>query len=408
MSIYNTAVNKPISTLMVFVAIMVLGVASYLQLPVDLYPKMDPPYITVMATYPGANASDIEENVTKILEDQLNSVDNLEDLTSISYDNLSVISLEFDWEVNLDEASNDVRDAVDKSIQKLPDDIDRPTIMRFNTSMMPILIYAITAEESYSGIDKILDDKLITRLNRVEGIASVMIAGAPERVVYVDIDPNKLDAYNLTLEQIGSKILAENKDISSGNVKMGQMDYTLRVEGEFKESDQIKDIVLGTQNNKTIYLRDVADVRDGLKDITLEQSINRGDGAVLLITKQTDANAVAVAKNAKEQVELAIKELPTDINFQIISDNSDFIVGAINNLQSSLMYALIFVIIVVFLFLGRWRATFIIALTIPISLIVAFIYLFVTGESLNIISLSSLSIAIGMVDRKSTRLNSSH
>ena len=397
MSIYNTAVNKPISTLMVFVAIMVLGIASYLQLPVDLYPKMDPPYITVMATYPGANASDIEENVTKILEDQLNSVDNLEELTSISYDNLSVISLEFDWEVNLDEASNDVRDAVDKSIQSLPDDIDRPTIMRFNTSMMPILIYAITAEESYSGIDKILDDKLITRLNRVEGIASVMISGAPERVVYVDIDPNKLDAYNLTLEQIGSKILAENKDISSGNVKMGQMDYTLRVEGEFKESDQIKDIVLGTQNNKTIYLRDVADVRDGLKDITLEQSINRGDGAVLLITKQTDANAVAVAKNAKEQVELAIKELPTDINFQIISDNSDFIVGAINNLQSSLMYALIFVIIVVFLFLGRWRATFIIALTIPISLIVAFIYLFVTGESLNIISLSSLSIAIGMV-----------
>lgn len=397
MSIFTTAVNKPISTLMIFVAVLVLGIASYLSLPVDQYPKMDPPYITVMATYPGANAADIEENVTKILEDQLNSVDDLKEITSTSYDNLAVISLEFEWEVNLDEASNDVRDAVDKSMQRLPDDIDRPTIMRFNTSMMPILIYAVTAKESYSGLDKIIDDKLITRLNRVDGVASVTLAGAPERVVYIDLDPNQLDAYHLTVEQIGNKILAENQDISSGSVKIGLMDYSLRVEGEFDESDQIKDIVLGTLNNRTIYLHDVAKVRDTIKDITLEQTINRGDGGVLLITKQTDANAVAVAKEAKKQLELAQKEMPTDIHFQIITDNSDFIVKSINNLQETLLYALVFVILVVFLFLGRWRATFIVALTIPISLIVAFIYLFATGESLNVISLSSLSIAIGMV-----------
>ena len=397
MSIYNSAVNKPISTLMVFLAILVLGVASYIQLPVDQYPKMDPPYLTVMASYPGANASDIEENVTKILEDNLNAVDGLKEMTSKSYDNLGVITLEFNWESNLDEASNDVRDAVDKAMIKLPDDIDRPTIMRFNTSMMPILIYAVTANESYPGIDKIIDDKVITRMNQVDGIASVILSGSPERVVYVDLDPNQLDAYNLTLEQIGSKIKAENRDVASGNVKMGDMDYSLRVEGEFEESDQIKDIVLGTHNDKTIYLHDVATVRDTIKDITLEQLINRGDGCVLLITKQTDANAVAVAKEAKKQLEIAIKELPSDIKFDIISDNSEFIINSINNLQSSLLYALIFVILVVFLFLGRWRATFIIALTIPISLIVAFIYLFATGESLNMISLSSLSIAIGMV-----------
>ena len=383
--------------MMIFLAILVLGVASYLQLPVDQYPKMDPPYITVMATYPGANASDIEENVTKILEDQLNSVDELKELTSTSYDNLSVISLEFEWEANLDEASNDVRDAVDKAMNSLPDDIDRPTIMRFSTSSMPILIYAVTAKESYPGLNKILDDKVVTRLNRVDGVASITVAGAPERVVYVELDPNRLDAYNLTLQDIGNRIAAENMDISSGNVKMGDMDYTLRVEGEFDESDQIKDIVLGTQDGKTIFLRDVANVRDTIKDITLEQTVNRGNGGVLMVSKQTDANAVAVAEEAKAELELAMKELPADIEFQIISDNSDFIVKAVNNLQETLMYALIFVVLIVFLFLGRWRATFIIALTIPISLIVAFIYLFATGESLNVISLSSLSIAIGMV-----------
>ena len=397
MSIYNTAVNKPISTLMVFLAILVLGVASYLQLPVDQLPKMDPPYLTVMATYPGANASDIEENVTKILEDQLNSVDDLKELTSTSYDNLAVISLEFEWEANLDEASNDVRDAVDKAMQDLPDDIDRPTIMRFNTSMIPILTYAVTAKESYSGINKILDDKVVTRLNRVDGVAAVTVTGAPERVVYVDLDPNKLDAYNLTLEQIGNKILAENIDVSAGSVKMGNMDYSMRVEGEFEESDQIKNIVIGRTEDKAIFLRDVATVRDTLQDITLEQTVNRGRGCVLMISKQTDANAVAVAEEAKAELELAIKELPSDIHFQIISDNSDFIIKAIDNLQESLLYALLFVVLIVFLFLGRWRATFIIALTIPISLIVAFIYLYATGESLNVISLSSLSIAIGMV-----------
>ena len=397
MSIYNTAVNKPISTLMVFLAILVVGVASYLQLPVDQLPKMDPPYLTVMATYPGANASDIEENVTKILEDQLNSVDDLKELTSTSYDNLAVISLEFEWEANLDEASNDVRDAVDKAMQDLPDDIDRPTIMRFNTSMIPILTYAVTAKESYSGINKILDDKVVTRLNRVDGVAAVTVTGAPERVVYVDLDPNKLDAYNLTLEQIGNKILAENIDVSAGSVKMGNMDYSMRVEGEFEESDQIKNIVIGRTEDKAIFLRDVATVRDTLQDITLEQTVNRGRGCVLMISKQTDANAVAVAEEAKAELELAMKELPSDIHFQIISDNSDFIIKAIDNLQESLLYALLFVVLIVFLFLGRWRATFIIALTIPISLIVAFIYLYATGESLNVISLSSLSIAIGMV-----------
>ena len=330
MSIYSTAVNKPISTLMIFTAILVLGIASYLQLPVDQYPKMDPPYITVMAAYPGANASDIEENVTKILEDQLNSVDELKEMTSTSYDNLSVVSLEFEWEVNLDEASNDVRDAVDKAMQDLPDDMDRPTIMKINTSSMPILIYAVTAKESYPGLDKIIDDKLITRLNRVDGLASAVLSGGPERVVYVDLDPNKLDAYNLTLEQIGSKIQAENMDVASGNVKMGLMDYSLRVEGEFEESDQIKDIVLGTMNNRTIYLHDVATVRDTVKDITLEQTINRRDGGVLMITKQTDANAVEVAEQAKKEIELAKKELPSDIQFQIISDNSRFIIQSVD------------------------------------------------------------------------------
>lgn len=397
MSIFSTAVEKPISTMMVFVAVIVIGVYSYITLPIDQYPKMDPPYITVMATYPGANATDIEQNVTKQLEDQLNSVDDLKEMTSTSYDNLSVVTLEFEWGINLDNASNDVRDAVDKAMNNLPDDIDRPTIMRISTSMMPTLVYAVTAEQSYSGLYKILDDKVIMNLNRVDGVASAYVSGIAERVVYVDLDPNKLDAYNLTLSQIGNTILAENKDISAGNVKVGKEDYSLRVEGEFEESDEIKNIPIALSEGKTVKLSDIASVRDTLKDITLETQVNRQNGCILLVTKQSDANAVAVASEARAEIEKAQKELPSDIKFQMITDNSDFIIKAIDNLKETLFYALLFVVIVVFFFLGRWRSTFVIALTIPISLIVAFIYLAVTDGSLNTITLMSLSIAIGMV-----------
>ncbi len=382
---------------MVFVAIMVIGIYSYITLPIDQYPKMDPPYITVMATYPGANATDIEQNVTKQLEDQLNSVDDLKEMTSTSYENLGVVTLEFEWGINLDNASNDVRDAVDKAMNSLPDDIDRPTIMRISTSMIPTLVYAVTADQSYSGLYKILDDKVVMNLNRVDGVASAYVSGIAERVVYVDLDPNKLDAYNLTLSQIGNAILAENKDVSSGNVKVGIEDYSLRVEGEFNESDEIKNVSLSLGNDKTIKISDIASVRDTLKDITLETQVNRRNGCVLLVTKQSDANAVAVASNARAEIEKAQKTLPSDIKFQMISDNSDFIIKAIDNLKETLFYALLFVVIVVFFFLGRWRSTFVIALTIPISLIVAFIYLAVTDGSLNTITLMSLSIAIGMV-----------
>ncbi len=397
MSIYETAVEKPISTLMVFLAIIVIGIYSYVTLPVDQYPKMDPPYITVMATYAGATASDVEENITKPLEDQLNSVDDLKEMTSSSYENLSVVTLEFEWGIDLDNASNDVRDAVDKAMNNMPDGIDRPTIMRISTSMMPVLVYAVTAEQSFGGLYKILDDKVVMQLNRVDGVASAYVSGMAERVVYVDLDPNKLDAYGLTIEGIGSVILAENKDLSAGNIKIGRDDYVLRVEGEFEESDEIKDLVLSVGDGKTVRLRDIATVRDTLRDITLEQLVNRKSGALLLVTKQSDANAVAVCEDAKAAIEDAKKTLPADIQFQMINDSSDFIIKAINNLQSTLLYALISVVIVVFVFLGRWRSTFVIGMTIPISLIVAFIYLAATDGSINTITLMSLSIAIGMV-----------
>lgn len=397
MSIYSSAVEKPITTVMIFVAVVVFGLFSLVQLPIDYYPEMEPPFISVMTTYPGANAADIEENITKLLEDALNSVENMKEITSRSMDNLSVVSVEFEWGSNLDEASNNVRDAVDMVLESLPDNVKRPSIFKLNTSMMPIMMYTITAEESYASLDKLIEEKIINRINRIDGVGSSGLGGAPERVVYIDVDPARLQAYNLTLEQIGGIISAENANMPSGNLKMGLMDYQVRIEGEFPESDVIKELMIGTANGKSIYIKDVAQVRDTIKDVTMYQKVDGKDGAMLFVMKQSSANSVQVCRKIAKEIEDAKTTLPSDVRIEVLNDSSDFIMESIMNLAETLMYALIFVVFVVFVFLGRWRATIIIAITIPISLIAGLIYLFVTGQSLNVISLSSLSIAIGMV-----------
>lgn len=397
MSIYSSAVKKPITTIMIFLAVIIFGLYSLTRLPVDLYPEVEFPAISVVTIYAGANASDIETNVSKPIEDACNSVENLKEINSTSRDNMSIVTLEFEWETNLDEAANNIRNSLEFVKKNLPDGAETPIIYKFNSSMMPILLYSVVAKESYPGIEKLLDEKLVNRLNRIDGVGSVFIAGAPGRAVYVEVDPRKIEAYNMSVEMIGGILQAENFNLPAGNVEMGQMDYQLKVEGEFANSDQVKEVVLGSFNGQTIYLKDVATVRDTVKDMSLDERINGVQGIRMFIMKQSGGNTIAVARDVKKELEEIKKTLPPDVKIEPIFDSSEFITHSVNNLSETLLYALLFVVLVVLFFLGRWRATFIIVLTIPISLIVAFIYLSVTGSSINIISLASLSIAIGMV-----------
>ena len=397
MSIYESAVKKPVTTIMVFVAVIVFGVYSLVNLPVDIYPEIEFPAITVFTTYPGANAADIETNISKPIEDALNTVDNLKTITSTSQDNISVVSLEFEYETDLSEAANDIRDALSLLEKFLPEEADKPTIFKFSSSMIPILMYSITAEESYEGIAKMLDEKIVNPLNRIEGIGSITLIGTPIRQIKVEVDPRRLEAYNMTIEQIGGVLRAENMNMPAGNIKMGQMSYPLRVEGEFASSDHVKDIVLGNFNGQAIYLKDVATVSDSIKEMTMDEKLNGKQGIRMMVMKQSGANTVKIAREVSKQIEALSPNLPSDVEIQVVFDTSEFIKGSINNLTQTLMYALLFVILVVLFFLGRWRATFIIVLTIPISLVVSFIFLYITDSSINIISLSALSIAIGMV-----------
>lgn len=397
MSLYGSAVKRPIMTTLCFVAVVILGLFSLKMLPIDLYPDIDTNTIMVMTTYQGASAQDIEQNVTRPLENTLNSVNDLKHITSKSRENISVITLEFEYGEDIDVLTNDVRDKLDMVSSMLPDDAETPIIFKFSSDMIPILLLSVQADESMPGLYKILDEAVANPLARINGVGSVSISGAPKREIHIYVDPVRLEAYNMTIEQIASVIAAENRNIPGGAFDIGSDTYSLRVQGEFSSSDQMRDIVVGSRDGRNIYLRDVARIDDSLEE-RAQQTYNNGvKGAMIVVQKQSGANSVEISNKVLEMLPSLQKRLPSDVKLGIIVDTSDNIRNTIASLVETVLYALLFVVIVVFFFLGRWRATLIITITIPISLIASFIYLAITGNSLNIVSLSALSISIGMV-----------
>ncbi len=397
MSIYSSAVKRPITTLLCFVVVIILGLFSLAKLPIDLYPDIDTNSLMVITMYPGASAKDIEQNVSKPLENVLNSVEHLKHVSSVSRENTSVITLEFEYGYDIDVLTNDVRDKIDMVESSLPDDVQNPIIFKFSTDMIPICLLSVEASESMPGLYKILDEGLANPLARIDGVGTVSISGAPKREIHVYVDPNRLEAYNLSIETISSLIGAENRNVPGGSFDVGSNTYALRVQGEFDESSQLASIPIGTASGKTIYLRDVARIEDTLEERTQHTFNNGKEGAMVIIQKQSGANSVQISDKVKEALPRLTKSLPSDIKIGVIVDTSDNIRNTIASLVETVLYALLFVMIVVFLFLGRWRATMIIVITIPVSLIASFIYLFATGNTLNIVSLSALSISIGMV-----------
>ena len=398
MSIYKSAIEKPVTTALIFVAVIVIGVFSLSRLPIDQFPEMDPPFITVMTTYAGASASEIETNVTKLIENSLTSVDGLKELTSSSRDNMSVVSVELEWGTDRDEASNDIRSFIDMVKSNLPDGCSSPVMFKLNSSLMPIIQYSVMAKESYPGLEKILNDEVVPQLNRIEGIGSVSVSGAPDRYVYIDIDQAKLDAYNLTLEQVANAVSVNNLNLSSGTVKMDRQQYQMQVRGEYQQSADIADIVVSTTMlGQKVFIRDLASVRDTIKDLSLDEKVDSKEAVRLMVAKKSGSNTVQVCQDVRKELARIEKTLPSDVQIKMIYDSSEEIENAISSLEESILYALLFVVLVVFFFLGKWRATLIIGITIPIALIVAFVYLMLTDSSLNIISLSALTVAIGMV-----------
>ncbi|MCH5176467.1 MAG: efflux RND transporter permease subunit [Prevotellaceae bacterium] len=397
MSIYEGAVKRPIMTSLCFLAVIVFGVFSLAKLPIDLMPDIETNTIMIFTYYNGASANDIENNVTRPLENTLNSVEHLKHITSNSRENVSVITMQFEYGYDINDLTNDVRDKLDMVSNSLPNDANTPIIFKFSTDMIPIVMLSVQAEESQQALYKILDDNVANPLARVDGVGTVSISGAPQREINIYLDPQKMEAYGLSAAQVSAAIASENRNVTNGSVDIGSTTYTVRVEGEFTDPAQMRNVIVGSYNGAVVYLRDVARIVDNVEERAQSTYTNGKQGALVIIQKQSGANSVAISEKVLKMLPELQKNLPSDVNIQVMMNTSDNILNTIDTLTETIIYALLFVVLVVFVFLGRWRATVIISITIPMSLIASFIYLYATGGSLNMISLSCLSIAIGNV-----------
>ena len=397
MSIYRSAVNHPVTTTLVFVAFAILGLFALINTSIAQFPEFDSNTIMVMSSYQGANARDIETNLTKVLENSLNGVENLKELNSQSKENVAILTLTFEYGTDIEEATNNVRDKLDMVNSVLPDGATMPVIFKFSAADMPIMMLAATADASLAGLDKILDDKVSTPLARVAGVGTVSVSGAPTREIQVYCDPNKLQAYGLSISGISQVIASENRNLPSGNIDIGSDTYSLRVQQEFTDPSELLDIVVGASGGRAVYLRDVATVKDGSEEREQESYTNGRRSARIVIQKQSGANTVNVIKGVKKQLKNIENNLPSDIKFFFFDEAATEIINTIHTLLETIIITFLVVMLVVFLFLGNFKSTLIIILSIPIALLASLLYLFATGNTLNIISMSALAIAIGMV-----------
>ncbi|MBN2190788.1 MAG: efflux RND transporter permease subunit, partial [Candidatus Aureabacteria bacterium] len=400
MNLPEFGVKRPITNIMIFFAIIIIALYSVSKIGVDLFPEIESPVISVIATYPGASPQDVETNVIEPLENQLGTTPELDKMTARCMEGIGALSLKFNWGTDLNEASNDIRDRIElakRYLPDIPDEMENPFIFKFNTANMPILQLGIQAKETYLDLYDMVDNRIVDQLKQLPGVGTVQIYGGYQRQINIWVDKRKLEAYDFSISDIEKILQVENITQPVGNIKTGLTDYLVRVPGEFKSPDEINHIILGEKNGRLVYLRDVARIEDGYMDMDMIVRIDRSQGLILMVQKQVGTNTVQVAERVKSKLRELVDDFPPDVDFKIIFDNSEDIISSINTLKSNLGYGILLVILVVWFFLRSLKSSFIIALTIPFSLLIAFIYLFISGKTLNVISLSSLVIALGMV-----------
>lgn len=391
------SVKQPVATLMIFMAVIIVGSVSLSRLNIDMFPEIEPPVVSILTTWPGASASDVETEVTQVIENRVNAVNNLDTLTSKSLDNLSVVVCKFDWGTQLDVATNDVRDNLELARRDLPDDVEPPMLFKFSSATAPIMFMTITGEKSWPRLYQLTDKKIADELKRVPGVGTIVIYGGLRRRINVYFDLKKIEGYNLSLQHINRLLASENINIPSGNIKSGGKEYFVRVTGRYKTIGEIRNTIIAYHQNRPIRLRDVADVQDYFKPEDLNAWGDGKKGLVIILQKQTGKNTVEVARRVKERLKRIEQTLPSDIKITIVMDNSENILLSVKNLQRTLFWGIFFVILVTLLFLRRLRAAIIISFTIPFSLIISFIFLYLFGHTINLVSLMSLAIACGMV-----------
>ncbi len=407
MSLSKTVVNKPTTILIIYA--LLVGLALYIvpQIPIDLYPEMNPPILIVQSSYSGAGPEEVEQTLTRTLEGILINVSNVQKMTSTSSEGSSMILLEFDWNHDLTEAANEIRDKLEFIKDFLPEDSTTPQVFKFDPSMLPIMDLMVTGKRSPEDLLEISENQIQPYLEQVEGVATSWINGGRQKLIRVEISQNRLEAYELTLTQVSQMLASQNMQIGAGSVAEEQTSYLVRTSGEFTSLDDIRNTVvaykgggmsgMGFKAPVTVRLRDIATVREGYRDQTQEVFINGKPGIYISIQKQSGTNSVEVADKVKEKLESINSTLPAGVTVGILTDSTDMIRAALNQVVSAALNGAILAMIVLFVFLRSFRSTFIIGLSIPVSLLITLMVMYFMGLTLNISTLGGLTLGIGMI-----------
>jgi HAE1 family hydrophobic/amphiphilic exporter-1 len=397
MNLPEFAVRRPITIFMLFLTVVIFGALALARLPVDLMPSFDFPVISVVTLYPGAGSEDMESNVTEIIEDAVSTINGVEHVDSVSQTGLSVIMVQFEWGTDLNEAASDIRSVMDMLAHMLPSEIEPPMLMKMSSTNIPILMFGVTAEENFESLRHIIQNDIADPLKAVPGVAGVAVMGGPEREIQVHVDPGRLEAVGISMNQIVQMLAAENVDIPAGDVKIGWSEYTLRIPGRLQGIEELERVVIGQHQGRLVHLRDVAEVNDGFAELRMRARADRVEGVVFFVSKQSGTNTVTVARAALEKLEELKEDLPADITLFTFFDTSDYIGRALRNLRQAMLFGAIGVILVVLFFLRRLRSTLVIGLTIPATMMAALFVMYAAGYTINMVSLMSLAIAMGMV-----------
>ena len=397
MKLPEFSVRKPVFTSMVYAAIVLLGLVTLSAMKVDLLPKIDPPVITVLTTWPGASASDIEQRVSKEMENQLGMIEGVSDLYSKSVDNLSIVSAKFKWGTNLDVKVGDVRDAVNFAKRDMPTDIEEPIVFRMSSGTVPVLEISLTAGSSYPGLYHFADTVLVEDLKRVQGVGQILVYGGLRREIRIAMDLAKLEAYRLAPQVLAAALEKENLNAPAGSLKEGQTAYNVRVPGRFRDVLEIGSIVVGSWEGRPVHLRDVAKVEDTFRELEMNGWTDGKPSVILIVLKNNDANTVEVTNAVKKRLAELKRDFPPDVGATTLMDTSEYIDNSIRDLSHSLYWGIVLVFLVTWAFLKRFTASVVVCAAIPFSLLITFTVMKMLGYTLNIMTLMALSMAVGMV-----------
>ena len=399
MKIAEFSVNRKVTTAMLAMILVVLGGLALTRLGMDLFPEMEFPTISVVTAYAGASPEDIENTITRPIEQVVNTVSGVKKVNSITSEGASIIMVEFEWGTNLDFAAQDLREQIGLYKSYLPEDVSDPLVVKFNMSQIPVIFWGINSKTMPTfELKEIIEDEVAHRLERIDGVASAQVYSTDEREILVEINKPALESQGLSIDNILLALRMENLNLPAGRIVEKHSEILLRTLGEFKNLDDIRNTVISsTQTGKPIYLKDIADVRNTMKESRYLARVQGEKSVFLIISKQSGANTVITTEAVKKELERIRESLPPDINFYTVMNQADIIQKVIRKTGNNALIGGLLAILFIFIFLRNWRPTLTIALAIPLSIITTFIAFYAAGYTINMLTLGGLALGVGML-----------